>query len=472
VTGDDLVFLGATAQAALVRAKQLSPVELVQAYLARVDRLDGELRAYVTLRREAALADARAAESAVMRGEALGPLHGVPFAVKDQFTVRGVPTTVGSRLFADAVAQDDATVVRRLRDAGGVLLGTLNLTEFALGGTFDFPFGQPRNPWNRAHDPGGSSAGSGVAVAAALCAVALGEDTGGSVRSPASYCGTVGLRPTWGRVSRCGSFPLSPSMDAAGPLSRTVEDSALVLRLIAGRDERDPTTSARPVPDYPALLGGDLRGTTVGLIRELTSGAETDDETREAVTRAAAALVALGARVEEVSLPLLPLAGAVFMALADSEGAGLHLPWLRSRPRDYDRATRRRLLTAGILPASVVHQAERARALLRDQVHEALARHDLLICPTSPRPAPTIAQLRAPIGSKAEVAGRFFGRRSYTTPASLAGVPALAVPCGFSRAGLPLSLQIIGRAYDEAAVLRAGHAYEQATDGHRRRPPV
>ena len=470
MTTDDLVFLAATEQAALIRAKELSPVELLQAYLARIDRLDGELRAYITLRRDAALAEARAAEAAVVRGDALGPLHGLPFAVKDQFTVRGVPTTVGSRLFADAVAEEDATVVRRLRDAGSVLLGTLNLTEFALGGTYEYPFGQPRNPWNTAHDPGGSSAGSGVAVAAALCSFALGEDTGGSVRSPASYCGTVGLRPTWGRVSRFGSFPLSPSMDIAGPLSRTVEDSAFVLRLIAGRDPRDPTTSARPVDDYPARLGGDLRGLRVGLIRELTAGAETDGETREAVTRAAAELAKLGARIDEVSLPLLPLAGAVFMALADSEGAGLHLPWLRSRPGDYDRATRRRLVTAGLLPASVVHQAERARTLIRNQVHDALARRDLLLCPTSPRPAPTIEQHRAPIASKAEAAGRFFGRRSYTTPASLAGVPALAVPCGFSTTGLPLSVQIIGRPYDDATVLCAGHAYERATDWHLRRP--
>ena len=470
MTTDDLVFLAATKQAALIRARKLSPVELLQAYLARIDRLDGELRAYITLRRDAALAEARAAEAAVMRGDALGPLHGVPFAVKDQFTVRGVPTTVGSRLFADAIADEDATVVHRLRDAGSVLLGTLNLTEFALGGTYEFPFGQPRNPWNTAHDPGGSSAGSGVAVAAALCSFALGEDTGGSVRSPASYCGTVGLRPTWGRVSRFGSFPLSPSMDIAGPLSRTVEDSALVLRLIAGRDPRDPTTSARPVDDCLPRLGDDLRGLRVGLIRELTAGGETDAETREAVTRAAAELAKLGARVDEVSLPLLPLAGAVFMALADSEGAGLHLPWLRSRPGDYDRATRRRLVTAGVLPAAVVHQAERARTLIRDQVHGALARHDLLICPTSPRPAPPIEQHRMPIASKADVAGRFFGRRSYTTPASLAGVPALAVPCGFSTTGLPFSVQIIGRPYDEATVLRAGHAYERATDWHLRRP--
>jgi aspartyl-tRNA(Asn)/glutamyl-tRNA(Gln) amidotransferase subunit A len=470
--GDDLVFGTATQLAALIRTKRLSPVELVQAYLERIDRLDGRLCAYITVCPEQALASARAAESAVMRGEPLGPLHGIPFAVKDQFDVRGVRTTMGSRVLADSVAGEDATVVSRLSAAGGVLLGKLNLTEFALGGTIDFPFGQPRNPWNREHDPGGSSSGSGIAVAAALCSVALGEDTGGSVRSPAASCGTVGLRPTWGRVSRHGCFPLSPSMDAAGPLSRSVKDSALLLRLIAGWDPRDPTTSRREVPDYPALLGSDLRGLTAGVIRELTATADTDPDVRDAVMQAAAEIEKLGAHVEEVSLPLLPLAGGVFMALADSEGAGLHLGWLRNRPGDYDQGTRRRLVTAALLPAAVVHQAERARALIRSQVQQALTRHDLLICPTWPGPAPTIVKGRAPITSKAEVAGRFFTRRSYTTPASLAGVPALAVPCGFSAAGLPLSLQLIGRRFDEVTVLRAGHAYEQATDWHRRRPPL
>jgi aspartyl-tRNA(Asn)/glutamyl-tRNA(Gln) amidotransferase subunit A len=309
-------------------------------------------------------------------------------------------------------------------------------------------------------------------VAAGLCTVALGEDTGGSVRGPAAFCGVVGLRPTWGRVSRHGCVPLSWSMDAAGPLSRTVEDCALLLGLMAGHDPRDPLTSRQAVPDYQAALGVGVRGLRLGVIRELTSGGDTDPEVREAVAGAARRLETLGAHVEEVSLPLLPLAGAVFMALADADGAGLHLPWLRSRPGDYDRATRRRLVTAALLPTAVHQQVERARALIRDQVLTALQRCDALLCPTSPSPAPLITQTAAPITSKAEVASRFFTRRSYTTPASLAGVPALAVPCGFSASGLPLSLQVIGRRFDEATVLRIGHAWEQATDGTRRRPEL
>ena len=467
---DDRLFRGAVAVAALVRDKRLSPVELVCAYLDRIARLDGRLRAYITVGVDEALDAARRAETAVMRGDPLGPLHGVPFAVKDQFHTRGLPTTAGSRILESSATDEDATTVARLRAAGGILLGKLNMTEFALGGTVEFPFGQPRNPWNLEHDPGGSSSGSGIAVAAGLCTVALGEDTGGSVRSPASYCGVVGLRPTWGRVSRHGCVPLAWSMDAAGPLTRTVEDSALLLGLMAGHDGRDPLASGRIVPDYRAGLGAGVRGLRFGIVRELTYEGDIDPEVREAISQAARMLEKLGARVEEVSLPLLPLSGAVFMALADSDGAGLHLGWLRTRPHDYDRATRRRLLTGALLPTAVYHQATRARALIREQVFGALARCDALLGPTSPRPAPPIAQAAAPITGKEEVAGRFFARRSYTTPASLAGVPALALPCGFSASGLPLSLQIIGRRFDEATVLRIGHTYEQVTDWHRCRP--
>ncbi|HEU5320869.1 MAG TPA: amidase, partial [Methylomirabilota bacterium] len=230
----DLAFAPAAELAALVRAKAVSPVTLVETYLERVDRLDGDLRAYVTVCRESARAEARAAEQAVARGRLLGPLHGVPFAVKDQFDTAGVRTTSGSRLLADHVPDRDAVTVARLRAAGAILLGKLNLTEFALGGTLVFPFGQPRNPWDRTREPGGSSSGSGIAAAAALAGVTLGEDTGGSVRTPAAWCGVVGLRPTWGLVPRAGCFPLAWSMDAPGPIARTVEDCALVLSTIAG----------------------------------------------------------------------------------------------------------------------------------------------------------------------------------------------------------------------------------------------
>jgi aspartyl-tRNA(Asn)/glutamyl-tRNA(Gln) amidotransferase subunit A len=372
---------------------------------------------------------------------------------------------------ADHVPTEDATTVARLNAAGGILLGKLNLTEFAIGGTQRFPFGQPRNPWNLDHDPGGSSSGSGIAVAAALCGVALGEDTGGSVRSPASFCGVVGLRPTWGRVSRHGSFPLSWSMDTPGPLGRTVEDVAWLLQTIAGHDLEDPLSSRSPVPDYVGTLAGGVRGLRIGIIRELTFGPDTDPEVREAVVAAARGLERLGAATEEISLRLVPLAGAIFMALADSDGAGVHTRWLRMRAAEYDQGTRRRLVTAALIPAAIQQQAARGRTLLRAEIRAALARHDLLLCPTAHQAAPPIAAASAAITSPHEVAGRFFTRRSYVTPAALAGLPAIAVPCGFTRSGLPISVQLIGRHFDEATVLRAAYAHEQQSGWGQRRPP-
>ncbi|HVQ78220.1 MAG TPA: amidase [Candidatus Binatia bacterium] len=467
--GDDLAFRPATELAALVRAGQLSPVALLDTYLARIDHLDADLRAYITVCRAEARRDAEEAERAIASGAPLGPLHGVPFAVKDQFDTAGVRTTGGSRLLADRVPEVDAPVVARLRAAGAVLVGKLNLTEFALGGTIAFPFGQPRNPWDRERDPGGSSAGSGIAAAAALCGFTLGEDTGGSIRGPAAWCGVVGLRPTWGLVPRTGCIPLCWSMDTGGPIARSVEDAAVVTALIAGPDPGDRFAGGpgrgllwRPRPD--------LRGLRAGMIRELTESC--DPEVRSAVRAAAAVLRGLGAVVDEVSLPLLAMAGAVFMALADSEGAGLHQAWLRTRGAEYDAGTRRRLLTASLLPAAIYHEATRARELIRQEVLGALAFRDLLLSPSQPTPAPPIAETREPVSSAADAATRFFGRRSYTAPYSLAGLPAISVPCGFSIEGLPIGLQIAGRAFDDATVLRAAHAYEQATPWRERRPPI
>jgi aspartyl-tRNA(Asn)/glutamyl-tRNA(Gln) amidotransferase subunit A len=468
---DDLAFTGAARQAALMREKRLSPVALVTAYLDRIERLDTRLRAFITVCGESALSDAARAEREAAAGQWRGPLHGIPFAVKDQLDTAGILTTSGSALLRANVPETDSTVVARLLAAGGILLGKLNLTEFALGGTIRFPYGQPRNPWNPDHDPGGSSSGSGIAAAAALCSFTLGEDTGGSVRSPASYCGAVGLRPTWGRVSRHGCFPAAWSMDQVGPLTRTVEDAALVLGVIAGYDAGDPTTSRRLVPDYRAALAAGVRGKRIGVITELVDGPDTHAEVRTAVRDAARGLASLGASLEDISLPLIPLSGGVFMALCDSEAAGRHKPWLATRGAEYDVGTRRRLVAAGLIPAAAVHQAARARALIREQVLAALGNFDLLLAPTSPHPAPAITSHTARVTSKEEAARRFFARRSYTTPASLAGVPALSVPCGFTAGTLPIALQLIGRPWGEASVLAAAHAWERSA-GLATRPPA
>jgi aspartyl-tRNA(Asn)/glutamyl-tRNA(Gln) amidotransferase subunit A len=327
---EDLAYRSATELAGLIRARAISPLEVVQAYLARIDRWDGTLHAYVTVCREQALAEARAAEQALGHGAPVGPLHGVPVAVKDQFDTAGIRTTSGSRLHARRVPAEDATVVTRLRAAGAILLGKLNLTEFALGGTLTYPFGQPRNPWDGSRETGGSSSGSGIAAAAALAAATLGEDTGGSVRTPAAWCGAVGLRPTWGLVPRAGCVPVAWSMDAPGPLTRSVEDAALLLSVIAGPDGRDPWLRAAPV-DPRADLERGAGGLSVGVVTTLVDSADTEGAVREAVRRAAEALRGLGARVEDVALPLLPMAGAVFMALADGEAAAWHHRTLRAR---------------------------------------------------------------------------------------------------------------------------------------------
>ena len=457
----------------MVRAKQLSPVDLVEIYLARIERLDGRLRAYISVCADDARRAARDAQDALARGGApTGPLHGLPFAVKDQFDAAGLVTTAGSRIHPEAPAAADATVVARLKAAGAILLGKLNLSEFAFGGTVEFPFGQPRNPWNLAHHPGGSSGGSGVATAAALAAFTLGEDTGGSIRGPAANCGVVGLRPTWGLLSRHGGWSVSWSMDAAGPMARSVDDTALVLGVLAGHDPSDPLTSRRPVPPYRSALTGDVSGLRVAVVRELVHGDGTDAEVRGAVLEAARVLAKLGAVVEEISLPTVPLAGAAFMAICDSEATPAHQSWLRARPRDYDQGTRRRLYTASLLPATLYHQATRARARIREEIAAALRGHDLLLSPSAAGASAPIAREADAVTSKEGAARRFFGHRSHTTPASLAGIPAISVPCGFSAAGLPLGLQLAGRPFDEATVLRAAHAYEQATDWHTRRPPL
>src|SRR5882724_7915823 len=373
---DDLAFMSAAEIAAAIATKQASPVDLVQAYLARIERLDGHLHAYITVLRDEALAAARQAEQALGRGAALRPLFGVPVAVKDQFWTRGVLTTNGSRVYRVFVPSEDATIVTRLKAAGAIMLGKLNLSELAMGGTQQPPYGIPRNPWDLERTPGESSSGSGVALAAHLCAASVGEDTGGSGRGPASYCSAVGLRPTFTRVSRYGMTPMCWYMDAAAPMTKTVQDCALVLGAIAGHDPRDPFTSRRPVPDYTARFGRDLQGVRIGLIRELDEDAGMHPEVMQAIHTALEMLRQLGAEVRPVSIPLVALAGAIFVGVADTEGAGASDDILRRRAAELDRASRTRLQAAALVPAQVYTRALKARVLLRQQCLEALRQVD------------------------------------------------------------------------------------------------
>jgi aspartyl-tRNA(Asn)/glutamyl-tRNA(Gln) amidotransferase subunit A len=445
-------------------------VEVVQAYLERIERLNPTLHAYITVCRDEALAAARQAEQTLMRGAEVGPLFGVPIAVKDQFATRGILTTNGSRVYRDYVPDEDATVIVRLKEAGMILLGKLNLSELAMGGTREPPWGIPCNPWDLECTPGESSSGSGVALAAHLCAASVGEDTGGSGRGPAAYCSAVGLRPTFTRVTRAGMTPMCWFMDAASPMTKTVRDNALVLGVIAGYDPRDPTTSRQPVADYTARLGHSLHGLRVGLIRELY---ETDmhPEVQQAINNTLSVFREQGAEVREVSIPLITLAGAIFVGIADTEGAGARDDILRTCAADLDPASRTRLQAAALVPSKVYQRAMRARVLLRQQFMETLQQVDILVSATAPYPPPKHTALTAPFVSAEDVRSRFFFRRAYTGCYALTALPAISIPCGFTTDNLPIGLQLGARPFAEVTLLQAAYAYEQATPWHTRRAP-
>ena len=467
----EIAFLSATDTARAIRAKEISPVDVVQAYLERVDRMDSRLAAYITVVREEALGNAQQLADRLQRGEDPGVLAGVPIAVKDQYWTKGILTTNGSKVYKDFVPTEDSTVIQRLGDAGSILLGKLNLSELAMGGTQNPHWGIPANPWNSDCTPGESSSGSGVALAAHLCAASMGEDTGGSGRGPASYCGVVGLRPTFTRVSRHGMTHMCWFMDAAAPMTKNVEDCAVMLGVIAGYDEKDPYTSRKPVPDYTSSLRNGVRGLRVGLIKELHHSHDMHPDVRGAIEASLETFRELGAEVKEVSIPLAELAGAIFVGIADTEGAGARDAILRNQPADLDQASRTRLQSAALVPAKVYNRAAKARVLLRRQFMEVMNDVDILVSATSPYPAPKHTDLTARFEDTNDVRKRFFFRRAYTGCYSLTGLPAISIPGGFTADGLPIGLQIGAAPFAEETLLRASYAYEQATPWHTRIAP-
>lgn len=470
MTADDLVFLTAAEQGRRIRRRELSPVELTRAYLDRIERWNPVLNAYITVTAERALDGARRAEAEITAGRYLGPLHGIPYGVKDQMCTSGVRTTAASRILADFVPDRNAHVVDRLTEAGAILIGKQNLDEWGKGGTIHHWFGQPRNPWNPLHTPSGSSSGSGVATAAGFCSGSLGEDTGGSVRQPAAANGVVGLRPTFGRVSRQGAIMYGWNADTIGPLTRTVEDCALFLSAIAGVDPGDPLTSERPVADYAAALTGDLRGLRLGIVSELSTNPAIHPEVSAAFARAVDVLRGLGAEVDEVSLPLAEHSTTIMMLTSDVDIAAVFLhQWLRDRWHDFDVGTRRRLAVGCLVPAVVYSRAMRARVLVRAQVLDRLGTYDALISPTNPMPPPRIDDGPGRIDASTGM-GKL--RRLCTYPFAVANTPTISVPSGFSETGLPLALQIAGRPFAESTVFRIAHAYEQANRWHERHPDL
>ncbi len=466
----DIHLLTIAEAARLVESRSLSPLELTRAYLDRIDRLNATLGAYISVMSDAALAQAARAESEIANGNYRGRLHGIPIAVKDIIYTKGVLTSGGSRVLADHVPEYDSTIVERLDAAGSVLLGKLNLSEFAIGGTINHPYGTPRNPWDTGRSAGGSSSGSAVAVAGGLCAGSLGSDTGGSIRGPSAFCGIVGLRPTYGRVTRHGVIPMSWSLDTVGPMTHTVEDCAIMLQAIAGRDDRDSSSAREPVPDYSESFGDWPRGARVALPREALDFDGLNSEVRSAVVSSADQLAEIGADVEDADFPMVAHSGAVFLATADVDAATFHMPWLKTRAHLYDWNTRTRLESAAITPAATYLRGQRARTLVRNEMLNALEEYDFILMPASPTPAPPIARSTGSPGGYYQ--GKLdLARRRYTSPAALAGLPAISVPCGFSESGLPIGLQIIGRPFSERDLFRIARAYEQAVDWRRRRAP-
>ena len=464
----DLALLSAAELARRIRAGKATARDAVESCLARIASWDRKLNVFVALDAEHARAGATLADAEAKRGRFHGALHGVPLAHKDMYYRAGRIATCGSKIRRDWVAPTTATALQRLDAAGALDLGTLNMAEFAFGPTgHNWHLGHARNAWNPDHITGGSSSGSATGVAARMFFAALGSDTGASIRLPAHFCGVVGIKPTWGRVSRANAMPLSWSLDTVGPLTRTVEDAALIMGLIAGPDPADPTAADEAVPDYVAGLARGAKGLRVGVPTSFFT--EVDSETQLALQQAQRVFASLGAELVEIAMPDIDRLNAFCSMVLSCEAATIHREWLRTRPEDYSGQVRARLEAGIQIPATFYLDAMRARGpMLDDFGAKVFSACDVLMAPVCATPAPTIAASEAlpgpDLGAKLGVFTKFTRSINYL------GLPGLTVPAGFSRAGLPIGFQLVGRAFDESTVFAAGHAYQQATDWHNRVP--
>ncbi|MCZ6874694.1 MAG: amidase [bacterium] len=453
----DDAYLSLAEASERIRNKDISPLEYTRALIDRIDTYDANFNAFLRQTPELALEHAKQAEVAIQAGNWQGPLHGMPIGLKDIIDVEGIPTTGHSRILADNVAQTDAFVTQRLKNAGAVIMGKLSTHEFAIGGpSFDLPWPPARNAWNRDYFPGGSSSGSGVAVAAGFLPAALGTDTGGSVRNPASMCGIVGMKATYGRVSRRGVLPLSYALDHIGPMTRTVTDNAILLGVIAGHDPDDPGSARTPVPDFTAALDNGVKGLKIGVIRRFyTKDFEADAEMARSIEDALTVLAGQGASIHEIDPgPLSDYASANRLILL-SEAYAIHETWLRNRPQDYGDLARQRLMPGAFLRAVDYVHALRQRAVLTRKFNDCLASVDVAITASSMEPAYPIED---------DELGEALYPRQARAPFNLTGSPAVAVPTGFASSGLPLAMQIVGKPFDEATLYRVARAYEKATE--------
>lgn len=458
MTNAELCYESIAELAPKLRTGEISPVDIADALIARIDEHNGFLKAYLHVDAEGARKAARAAEIEIAAGGYRGPLHGIPVAYKDIFHVQGLPTTAGSRLMADYVADEDCTVASRLRQAGAICMGKLNTIEFASGSME--VYGTARNPWHTERHPGGSSSGSGVALAAQLVHGAMGSDTGGSIRIPASLCGIVGLKPTYGRVSRAGILPLSWSLDHAGPMARTVADVAFLLQAIAGPDPRDPSAAPKAVPNFSSGLTGDIRGLRIGVPRNYFFDM-VDPDVVTAVRAAVATMESLGAQIYDIELPACEHASAASWAIAYTESFAYHRDNFFARSRDYTPAFLHKITGAACLSAEDRVLAGRLRELTTTEFIAALQDVDVILTPTTSYPS-------HPIDDPSPESLT----HSLTRAISLTGLPSLSLPCGFASGGLPVGLQLTGRAWEEGTILRLGHSYEQASRWSRRRAPM
>jgi len=460
----DLHDLSIAELSGLIAARKLSPVDLVEALIHRVEQYDSQTQAFITRTFDLARVQAGRAEAEIAAGRSRGPLHGIPFGLKDIYDTKGILTSAHSRIFIDRIPAEDAAATARLYDAGAVLLGKLATHEMAHAGpSFDLPWPPARNPWNLAHFTGGSSTGSGAAVAAGLLPVALGSDTGGSIRGPASLCGVVGLVPTFGLVSRAGVIPNSYTFDHCGPLARTVEDCALALEALAGYDPRDAGSLRRPAPRYRAALGPDLRGLRIGVLRHhWEDDIPASADVRKAMEAALEVLRRLGAELEECRVRPLSSYFDVKIIIAESEIFSVHQRDLIARPEQFSADFRSRALPAVLFTANDYVQATREHRRMMVEMEPLYERFDAFVT-AGMGEAPLLADYRSI---------SFWQKPSLLTAWNVTGQPVLALPNGFGRSGLPLGMQILGRPFGEETILRVGHAYEQATEWHARRPAL
>ena len=466
----ELCYLSGGQLSRLIGNKEVSCVEVAEAHLARCQALEPSLNSFITLLPDQAIAAARRADEEIAEGRFRGPLHGIPLGLKDLYYVKGVRNTSGSRIFDDFIPEFDSTIAARFRQAGAILLGKLNLHQFAYGPTGENPdYGHMHNPWNPDLIAGGSSGGSGSAAASGECTLTMGTDTGGSVRIPSALCGLAGLKPTYGRLSRYGLSPLCWSLDHPGPMTRTVEDCALVMNAIAGYDPNDPASANVPVPDFTGALSGDIKGLRVGVPKEYFE-VPLDPQVEQAVRRAIDLLGELGASVREVSWPIYHYSAPISTTILMAEASAVHQKLVRAQGAQIYPPIRLRIEAGLFISAADYLQAQQARTLYTRQSLDLLQEVDILAGPMEPITACRIGETEVQVGET--VMGSVPALTQYTRPFNINGFPAMTVPCGFSDDGLPIGLQLGGRPFDEETVLRAAYAYEQATEWHKRRPPL